>query len=161
MAYAHEIALNIKAHARFMDLGEGMIESRRSNTWFGWIRGTQHKLASNTTLQHYEPIEKRLANFLEEQRHAPVEGYNNVDDLRAVILSGDASAPGFDALKIAVAAALGDRKDKLRDAIEPLYVGAVGAGERGRYQLLTPGFFDDHLCTVGVDHPSVPEHDEL
>ena len=161
MAYAHDIALNVKAHVLFMDLGEGMIKSHKSNTWLERIKGPQHKIPSNATLQHYQNIEQKLAHFLEEQQHAPVEGYNNLDDLRAVILSGDAPPLGFESLKTAVAAALGSCKGKLRSTIDPLYVGAVGAGERGRHQFLTPGFFDDHYCPSKVDDHSYREHDEL
>lgn len=158
MAHVDSRSLDVAAHARYADLGELGANVRRSNSWLDWTMGTQHISSSDAAFSHYTHIEKKLASFLEEQQRAS-EGSDPLDWLRAITLSGDASPSSFRSLKVAVSAALGSHRSKIRDDIEPLYVGAVGAGNRGRHQLLTPGFLDDGIYAKDVKE--YPEHDEL
>ena len=164
MADVGDLTFLIEAHVRFMDLGEAAAttaHSKKSSTWLDWIPALQRTPPSNTTfITHYSTIETKITDFLKDHDYPPT-GYNNLDDLRAVTLSGSASPSAFASLKTAVSAALGHREDKIRDTIEPLYVGAIGAGQRGRWQLRTPGFLDDFMSTMREERISFRERDEL
>ena len=164
MADVGDLTFGIEAHARYKDLGEAAaaitFPPNKLKTWRDWIPRSQRRLPANTTLNHYTTIEAKLTNFLKQHEYTPT-GFNRLDDLRAVTLSGSASASGFESLRNVVAAALGHRKDKIRATIEPHYVGAIGAGQRGRWQLRNPGFLDDFMSTMREGTPSFREHDEL
>ena len=80
-----------------------------------------------------------------------------VEDLRAVILSGDASEEEIQALKRAVYHALPENwKPLLRAEIDPFYVAAIGTARRAKLQLDDPALQreDDSIVDVGG-------HDEL
>jgi hypothetical protein len=46
----------------------------------------------------------------------------------------------------------------IRDTIDPLYVGAIGAAEWAKRQVLEPSFLED-IVTINI--ADVPEHAEL
>ena len=79
--------------------------------------------------------------------------------VRAIVVTGDASETALAQMREQVAGSI--PQDLLlhgifKDDIDPLYVRAVGAGHRGRHQLMTPGFMDD------IDEGFIlPLHDEL
>lgn len=160
MAHVDAITLNVVAHIRYTDLGELGAEVRRSISWLDWMMGSQEPMSSsNAATSHYAHIETKFASFLEEQRRASKD-FDHLDCLRAVTLSGDSSASAFRSLKVAVSAALGSHRSKIRDEIDPLYLGAVGAGNRGRHQLHTPGFLEDTFDTNFAEE-YYPGHYEL
>lgn len=161
MAEVGDLYFRIEAYARYMYLGEGAVDTKRPSTWLDWIPGFQRSLPMNAMLKHYNTIEEKFAEFLKDHEYAP-GGQSKLDELRAVIVTGDASPFAFKSLRSAVSAALGHRKIKIVDGIEPLYVGAIGAGQRGRWQLRNPGFVDDFM-SGGVPEGALSyrEHDEL
>ena len=84
--------------------------------------------------------------------------YDRFDFLRAIILSGETAEPLMKELRAAVAEAFPGHKDKIRDSIDPLYVGAAGAAYQARQFALHPDLLKD-IEPCPSDHES--EHDEL
>ncbi|KAL9623947.1 MAG: hypothetical protein Q9204_007909 [Flavoplaca sp. TL-2023a] len=154
------VTCNIETRVRFADLGENAKLDAVANA--SQEAGIQQKILQNedsgsaTTVQkkHYANIENTLSDFLMEQESAP-RGFNWWDTVRAVVISGDASESGLQGLRGCVDNALGQHRDKMRDSIDPLYVEAMGAAQRGQHQVLNPRFLDDIVFSL------IPEHDEL
>ena len=157
LGYMDAVGLNVEAHVRYPELGGWVVDNSKSTHWLDGMQGSQRTLFLEKRQKHYKAIEEKIIIFMEEHQKA-LEGFNRLDDLRAIILSGDASPSAFESLKSAITTAAGRHKDKIRDSIDPLYVGAIGAGERGRHQSLTPGFLESQIDTNIIEHVS---HDEL
>ncbi|KAL8976283.1 MAG: hypothetical protein Q9205_007676, partial [Flavoplaca limonia] len=112
--------------------------------------GIQQKILQNEdsgsakTVQkkHYANIENTLSDFLMKQESV-LRGFKWWDTVRAVVISGDASELGLQGLRGCVDNALDQHKDQMRDSIDPLYVEAMGAAQRGQHQVLNPRFLDD------------------
>ncbi len=78
--------------------------------------------------------------------------------LRATIVSGEVSQPSMEELHNALVEPFPGQESKIRDNINPLYVGAVGAASQARWFTLHPEVFgDDQLCQLVIDM----EDDEL
>ena len=151
--------VNVVDHLRFFDLGESVIEEPASYSWVNWLLQVHRdETLSQRIANHYIDIEEKLHAFIEKQRLS-ADDFDRLDCLRAVVFSGDASESGFKSLRVATSAALGSHKSKIRDDLDPHYVEALGAGQRGRHALIVPGFVvDDHHANVrGV----FSYHDEL
>lgn len=103
---------------------------------------------------HYQRVRDALQAFMAD-RHLTPDHYHKWSSLRAVVISGDAPESAIGDLLRWIPAVLGVHKDKIRNSIDPQYIGAVGAAHRGRHQVLTPGFFDD------IDSSNIVPHDEL
>jgi hypothetical protein len=72
--------------------------------------------------------------------------------LRAIAVSGEVLQPSMEELHNALVEAFPDQESKIRDNINPLYVGAVGAAFKARWFTLHPEVFrDDELCQVRVE----------
>lgn len=88
-----------------------------------------------------------------EHRYVPLRA-----QVRAVVLTGEASPQGFDCIRTVlrkVSKSLGD--GKLRDTIEPSYVAAVGAARRARDIIDQPKLFN--FLYQFVEYPV--RHNEL
>lgn len=103
---------------------------------------------------YYQKIQVALETFLIDHKVIP-ENHIRWTSIRAIVVSGDATQSAFKNLLGRLPAALGEHQDKVRFSIDPKFVGAVGAGYRGRHQILTPGFLDDNMSS------NVVPHDEL
>lgn len=103
---------------------------------------------------HYQRVRDALQAFMAD-RHLTPDHYLEWSSLRAVVISGDAPESAFGDLLRWIPAALGKHKDKIRNSVDPQYVGAVGAAHRGRHHFLTPGFLDD------IDSSNIVPHNEL
>ncbi|KAL8768083.1 MAG: hypothetical protein Q9209_005626 [Squamulea sp. 1 TL-2023] len=150
---------NIISSVRYSDLGENaMLDTPKAN-WAGKMQEVLQNddlhAATTTRDDHYTKIQSTLTDFLAKNELTP-DYPDWWDYVRAVIISGDASELGLQRLRSSVNGALSQHKDKTRDSIDPLYVEAMGAAQRGRHQILTPGFLDDIVLTNYV-----VEHDEL
>lgn len=67
-------------------------------------------------------------------------------------MSGEVLQPSTEELHNALVEAFPGQESKIRDNINPLYVGAVGAAFKARWFTLHPEVFrDDELCQVGVE----------
>ncbi|KAL9036534.1 MAG: hypothetical protein Q9180_004245 [Flavoplaca navasiana] len=154
------VTCNVKTRVRYANLGENAILDAVANT--SQEAGIQQKILQNDysgsaiTIEkkHYANIENTLSDFLMEQESA-ARAFNWWDTVRAVVISGDASQSGLQRLRSCVDNALGQHHDKIRDSIDPLYVEAMGAAQRGQHQVLNPRFLDDMVFCL------IPEHDEL
>ena len=153
---------NINGHARFNNLGENAVlnaASPANANWIGKIQNLLHNdISPATTIpkdKQYTEIQNTLRNFMADHELG-AEHPESWDFFRAIILNGDASDSAFQTLHHYMAGALGEHENKIRDSINPLYVGALGAGQRGRHQVLNPKLLDDKPLTNFV-----PERDEL
>ena len=136
-----------RGHIMFPDLGvEAIIDSSAADTYF-------------------LTVQRRLEGFLRKfvgKEDEDGDGKGVVMGLKAVVLAGDASEKGMRGMKAVVEKVLremgyvdADGKGLVRDEIEGLYVGAVGAAKRGRDMLMFPGRFK------GRESGSEREHGEL
>ena len=154
------ITCNIETRVRYADLGENAIldavanASQEAGIRQKTLQGEDSGSAITTEKRHYANIENTLSDFLMEQESAP-RGFNWWETVRAVVISGDASESGLQGLRGCVDNALGQHKDKMWDTIDPLYVEATGAAQRGQHQVLNPRFLNDMVFSL------IPEHDEL
>ncbi|KAL8687772.1 MAG: hypothetical protein Q9224_005055 [Gallowayella concinna] len=167
----------IESRTQFHELGENAVFDAANAKWVGRLQKFLRDDNSDTVLTaHYAKIQDTLRDFLVEhefipgypdsytpggppvQRKSTTEYPDQWEFARAVVLSGDASESGFQALRSSVYEALSQHEDKMRNSIDPLYVEAMGAAQRGRHQVLNPGFLDDIISTNFV---SWPERDEL
>ena len=146
-----EITLNIVDNARYPERGENSITRTASRT----NRLAKQKSTMPTSGSHYQCIQDTFRTFLTKYQ-LTAEVIRHLEYLHAVIISGEASKLTFEPLRNAISTVLADQRDKIRDSINPLYAGAVGAAHRGRYLLLNPQTMDFELCTLTVDG-----HDEL
>lgn len=72
--------------------------------------------------------------------------------LRAIVVNGEVLQPSMEELHNALVEAFPGQESKIRDNINPLYVGAIGAAFKARWFTLHPEVFrDDELCQVGVE----------
>lgn len=151
---------NIETHIRYNNLGENAIldvanHANREGGIQKVLQNDDSDAATTSQKKHFAKIENTLSDFLME-RESKSAYPDWWDDVRAVVISGDASESGLQRLRSCVDGALGQHKDKTRDSIHPLYVEAMGAAQRGRHQILNPRFLDDI-----VSSNIVIEHDEL
>lgn len=154
--------VNIMAHVRYKNLGENAIldVANHANR-----EGRAQKILQNDDdrdaaiaieKKHFAKMENVLSEFL--MKCETTSGYPDWwDDVRAVVINGDASESGLQRLRSSVDGALGQHKDKLLDSIDPLYVEARGAAQRGRHQVLNPSFLVDKSPMGNI----IVEHDEL
>lgn len=85
--------------------------------------------------------------------------FGHFDFLRAIVVSGDISQPSMEELYNTLLKAFPGQGSKIRDNINPLYVGAVGAAARARWFALHPeALRDDENCP---GHGGNMKHDEL
>ena len=116
--------LKPKGHVMFPELGVEAIVDEAADTYF-------------LTVQRR--LEGSLRKFLVREDGAVVE-------LRGLVLAGDASEKGMQGMKGVLVQVLtelgyGDGKGLMRDQVEGLYVGAVGAAKRGRDMAMFPERF--------------------
>ena len=128
--------LTSKGHIMFPELGVEAIVDEAADTYF-------------LTVQRR--LEASLRKHLVKEDGAVVR-------LRGLVLTGDASEKGMQGMKGVVEQVLTDLgyvdvKDLMRDEIEGLYVGAVGAAKRGRDMVMFPERFNGR--------ESEREHEEL
>jgi len=72
--------------------------------------------------------------------------------LRAIIVSGEVSQPSMEELHNVLVEAFPGQESKIRDSIDPLYIGAVGAAFKARYFTLHPEALRDYdYCQLGVE----------
>lgn len=85
--------------------------------------------------------------------------FDRFDFLRAIVVGGDISQPCMEELHNALVKAFPGQESKIRDNINPLYVGAVGAAARAWWFALHPeALRDDENCQ---GHGVNMEHNEL
>lgn len=91
---------------------------------------------------HFREVRDALQAFMVEAHLTP-DHPHKWNAIRAIVISGEAPESAFGDLLRWIPTVLGEHQDKIRSSIDPWYVGAVGAAQRGRYQMLTPSFLDD------------------
>jgi len=112
---------------------------------------------------HYNRIQRVLTKFIAE---CTVEDSTQIpknppwkflySDIRAVILSGEASSRGLKCIRPILSKTFSrSGKDALQDSIDPLYVGALGAAKCARAQVENPSMFETHT-DVPEDIPETP-----
>ena len=150
-----------RTRVRYSDLGENAIlhaadHANREARAQKILQNDDSDAATTIKTKHYAKIEGTLSEFLTkcESESAYPDWW---DDVRAVVISGDASESGLQHLRSCIDGALGQHKDKLLDSIDPLYVEARGAAQRGRHQVLNPNFLVDKTPMGNI----IIEHDEL
>lgn len=87
------------------------------------------------------------------------EGYELAEDLRAIVVSGDSPLQSFQDIRKIIVNALPGQAGKIKDTINPLYVGAVGAAEWAKRQVQDPKILKDIEVDTMVH--DTPGHDEL
>ncbi|CAL8581398.1 hypothetical protein XPA_007093 [Xanthoria parietina] len=154
--------VNIMAHVRYKNLGENAIldvanhANREGRAQKILQNDDDRDAATAIEKKHFAKMENVLSEFL--MKCETTSGYPDWwDDVRAVVISGDASESGLQRLRSSVDGALGQHKDMLLDSIDPLYVEARGAAQRGRHQVLNPSFLVDKSPMGNI----IVEHDEL
>lgn len=83
--------------------------------------------------------------------------YHGSESLRAIVLSGEVEPEAIEELRKAVVEVFSGHESKIRDTIDYLYVGAVGAAFQARYFALNPDVLRDD--DDGFSHGE--HHDEL
>ncbi|KAI9853131.1 MAG: hypothetical protein M1830_006744, partial [Pleopsidium flavum] len=112
---------------------------------------------------HYNRIQEALTKFIAE---CTVEDSTQIppkppwkflySDIRAVILSGEASDRGLDYIRTILSRTFSrSGKEVLQDSIDPLYVGALGAAKCARAQVENPSMFET-ITYVPDDIPETP-----
>ncbi|KAK2804951.1 hypothetical protein FQN51_001044 [Onygenales sp. PD_10] len=71
------------------------------------------------------------------------DAYDYFQDPRAIMIGGEAPRKLFANIRDAVEAALPEHKGKIRDTIDPHFVGAVGAAQWAKRQVLQPEILKD------------------
>lgn len=150
----------VNTNVRYINLGEdAILDAVANDSLQGRIRqkvlhNEESDAASNLRMQNYAKIEYTLSDFLMEQESA-IRDFDWWDIVRALIISGDASESGLQRLRLCVDNALGQHQIQTLDVIDPLYVEAIGAAQRGRQLISNPRLLDDMVFSL------IPEHDEL
>jgi hypothetical protein len=80
-----------------------------------------------------------LATFAENVKDNHGE-LNALENLRAIVLSGEASTAGMEEMRQALAACLPEFQNQLRMSLDPHFVGAFGAAQRARHIIQNPSF---------------------
>lgn len=115
----------------------------------------EHAVTKRSKEHYLDTVKQAIQGWLAvAPKVTPVEGYLETD-IRAVVMSGDASAGGFEDLKRILGegfAAGDDSGEWLKDSIEPLYVAAVGAATKGWEMVDNP---------VKYKLQGAPDHGEL
>lgn len=91
---------------------------------------------------------------------AHIDGEENSyirESLHAIVFSGDAGPRAFSSVKKSIASILPGVP--IKDSIDPLYVGAVGAAEMAKKQVEDPSLLEDNI--KGYVPADPPSHDEL
>ncbi|KAL8673307.1 MAG: hypothetical protein Q9168_002269 [Polycauliona sp. 1 TL-2023] len=153
----------IENSVRYNDLGENALldvvaDASRKGRNRQRILQDDNSGAATTMIEekHYAKMEKTISDFLMKFESAADYRFPWWDDVRAVVISGDASESGSQRFRSCVDGALGQHKNMTRDSIDLFYVEAMGAARRGQYQVLNPKFLE---WTVS---PNIfIEHDEL
>ena len=151
---------NINTNVRYGNLGEDAIldafanDSVQERIRQKILHNQESDAAKNIRMEHYAKIEYTLSDFLMEQESA-TRDFDWWDIVRAVVISGDASELGMQRLRSCVDNALRQHQVQTLDSIDPLYVEAMGAAQRGRQLILNPRLLDDMVFSL------IPEHDEL
>ena len=84
-------------------------------------------------------------------------------DVRAIVLSGEASQTAFEELRSAIREVLPQLQEKVRDTIDPLFVPAIGAARRAREFVQSPEkwrFPSEETPCPGHNGANL-DHDEL
>ncbi len=84
---------------------------------------------------------------------------NKLRYLRAIVLSGEASDPSMEEMRLALTSALPKYQDKLRMSLDPHFVGAFGAAQRARHIVQNPKFLTPSDPGYSIWIPG--EHKEL
>ncbi|RYP05936.1 hypothetical protein DL765_009677 [Monosporascus sp. GIB2] len=90
--------------------------------------------------------------FLEPDSNAYIE------DVRAIVLSGDAPPEAFHNIRDIVVGILPGQVDKIRDTIDPLYAGAVGAAEWAKFQALHPEIVKELISFAASSDTHMPRY---
>jgi hypothetical protein len=83
--------------------------------------------------------------------------YEKFEALRAIVFGGDAPSQTFEMLRTIVSDVLPGQVGLIRDTIDPLYVGAIGAAEWAKLQVQNPSI----LANIITVSPEDGRHDEL
>ncbi|KAI0008093.1 hypothetical protein F4779DRAFT_642234 [Xylariaceae sp. FL0662B] len=105
---------------------------------------------------YWDEVRSELRDFVNTQ-FIVYEGYEIIRDLRAIVFGGEAPSYAFQSIRNIITDLLPNQVDKIRDTIDPLYVGAFGAAEWAKRQVEDPRILKD-IETVTLFPPS---HDEL
>jgi len=108
---------------------------------------------------YWGEIRKEFENFV--AKHFDPQNAEDLADehLRAIVLNGDAPIQAFHRIRNVVVKVLPASTDKVRDTIDPLYVGAVGAAEWAKLQVRIPRMLRDTTAQTIIHDP--PAHVEL
>lgn len=107
-------------------------------------------------------LSKMLHNYMEEFAKEIDEEYQipqALEDLRTVLLSGDALDTEHQAMRVALRSALTEHAGKLRTSLDPQFVASFGAAQRARHISLNPTFLNDE--ETGQILPEREAHQEL
>ncbi|KAL8649352.1 MAG: hypothetical protein Q9226_005609, partial [Calogaya cf. arnoldii] len=122
IAHVGSRTCNIMTHVRYNNLGEDSMLNAADHANLGGrtqkiLQNDDSDAAITTKENHYKKIQNTLSDFLVDQVERESDWW---EDVRAVIISGDASESGLQRLRPCVDGALGLHKDKMRDSIDPL-----------------------------------------
>ncbi|KAL9001475.1 MAG: hypothetical protein Q9169_000050 [Polycauliona sp. 2 TL-2023] len=146
-------AIGIENQARYNDLGENTIEdvvadaNRTGRDRQRILHDDDSGAATIIEEQHNAKIEDTVSRFL--MKSGSTYKYPGWwDDVRAVVISGDASESGLQRFRLAVDGALGQHKNLTREFIDPFYMDAMGAAQRGLQVVLNPDSRDVTTCLI-------------
>ncbi|CZR58727.1 uncharacterized protein PAC_08619 [Phialocephala subalpina] len=93
---------------------------------------------SSPTSSELSTLEAKVKEMLAKQmkKNRPLK--SNFNDVRAVVFSGEATKDGFEKVKHTLEGALPGLKNRFRFSLDPFWVGAIGATQRGRHVALNP-----------------------
>ncbi|KAK2808690.1 hypothetical protein FQN50_004555 [Emmonsiellopsis sp. PD_5] len=157
IAEVGDFTFNMVGSTRLKSLGAKVLESE---SYVSQILGhppysKDTGIIFNTSIQSPGRYQNEYQNVIQDfiAKHFPKsDTYDYFQDLRAIMLGGEAPRELFANIRDAVEAALPEHKGKIRDTIDPHFVGAVGAAQWAKRQVLQPeilkeiqGFMHDEL----------------
>jgi hypothetical protein len=88
---------------------------------------------------------KEFTNSHFSKQDTPSFTADRLNELGAIIISGENSpdSPSFSRIRDIATRVFPDHQDKIRDTIDPHYVGAVGAAQRARHFIEDPSMLED------------------
>ncbi|RYO81934.1 hypothetical protein DL762_006866 [Monosporascus cannonballus] len=121
----------------FADVGEFIITDVTKKT-FRDIGARRLVVSSGQDIESYSGIVRAEVQGFVQHYFIEPDSNAHIEDVRAIVLSGDAPPEAFQNIRDIVVSILPGQVDQIRDTLNPLHAGAVGAAEWAKFQALHP-----------------------